>query len=308
MNKKTLSYISISIVILFIAYIVFDIATSGKKSAPADEEGIFTESESDQWHAADIKEFSGVKLNAVAVSASGAIVLGTGSGVLCLDRNLKETWRFNTEEGIRSVAVWGDTIFASAQDTLVLLTGSGELVETWGPYESGSIITSLAVNREFVVFADAGTKRIFILKKNGEVHSMVGQGEYRFVVPSPYFDVAINSSNEIYVAHTGEHRIEKWSTDGKLTASFGTPGTAPDSFCGCCNPAHFALLGDNFVTAEKGINRIKVLDSQGGFVEFVSTENDFKASIPLDVIAAGDTMIVAVNPADSKLYVFRRNL
>ena len=91
-----------------------------------------------------------------------------------------------------------------------------------------------------------------------------------------------------------------------MTSSFGEPGMAPGAFCGCCNPAHFVITPDGFITAEKGINRIKVLDRKGDFVEFVSSENKFVPSIPLDLASADGKTLYAANPADSKLYVFSR--
>ena len=45
--------------------------------------------------------------------------------------------------------------------------------------------------------------------------------------------------DNIYVANTGHRRIETRGIDGATISYFGEPGTAPDAFCGCCNPAHF---------------------------------------------------------------------
>ena len=66
-----------------------------------------------------------------------------------------------------------------------------------------------------------------------------------------------------YVANTGHRRIETRSLDGELISYFGEPGMAPGAFCGCCNPAHFIVIPDGFITAEKGINRIKILGQEG---------------------------------------------
>ncbi len=83
-------------------------------------------------------------------------------------------------------------------------------------------------------------------------------------------------------------------------------GHAPGAFCGCCNPAHFAVIPQGFVTAEKGINRIKILDQNGDFVEFVSSQNNFTQSIPLDVASSDGKIIYAANSADNTLYIFKR--
>jgi len=94
--------------------------------------------------------------------------------------------------------------------------------------------------------------------------------------------------------------------EGDLKSYFGEPGTAPGAFCGCCNPAHFSVIPQGFVTAEKGINRIKILDRTGKFIEYVSSKNKFMASVPLDLTSIDGKSIYAANPADSKLYIFTR--
>ncbi len=128
------------------------------------------------------------------------------------------------------------------------------------------------------------------------------------MIPSPYFEVAIDADNNIYTANTGKHRIEKRNLSGKILYSFGEAGTAPDSFCGCCNPAHFTLVPGGFVTAEKGINRIKILNDKGEFVEFISSVNDYVPSVPLAVATFNGKIVYAANPADSRVYKFTRKL
>jgi hypothetical protein len=87
---------------------------------------------------------------------------------------------------------------------------------------------------------------------------------------------------------------------------FGEAGTAPEYFCGCCAPAHFVKTSAGYITAEKGINRIKILGDSGEFIEFVSSKNDFVPSVPLDLASTDGKAIYAANPADSKLYIFKR--
>jgi ABC-type nitrate/sulfonate/bicarbonate transport system substrate-binding protein len=66
------------------------------------------------------------------------------------------------------------------------------------------------------------------------------------------------------------------------------------------------LIPDGFVTAEKGINRIKILNKKGEFVEFVNSHNNFIKSVPLDLASVDGKTIYAAYPAESKLYVFNR--
>ena len=222
-----------------------------------------------------------------------------------VDNDLNALWDIKTDEKITALTVSGDTVFASTPETILLISTSGKIITEWGPYEGNSIITSVYSDKQFLAFADAGNKIVYILKKNGELHSMLGQAEEKFVVPSPYFDVAL-SEGRLFVANTGHRRIETWTTDGKKLSQFGEPGTAPGAFCGCCNPSHFAVIPQGFVTTEKGINRIKILDRNGDFVEFVSSQNDFIPSIPLDVASADGKTIYAANSVNNTLYLFKR--
>ena len=68
----------------------------------------------------------------------------------------------------------------------------------------------------------------------------------------------------LWVAHTGQHRLEAYTFDGRLVRSWGKSSMAIDGFCGCCNPCHFAILPDGrFVTSEKGLARVKVYHPDG---------------------------------------------
>jgi DNA-binding beta-propeller fold protein YncE len=192
---------------------------------------------------------------------------------------------------------------------MILIIGTdGTMKDEWGPFEDKSFITSVASNHSRVAYADAGNKMVVILDKKGQVEKIIGQNDGQFILPSPYFDVALDAENNLYVANTGHRRIETRLTDGKLISQFGEPGMAPEAFCGCCNPAHFIVTRDGFITAEKGINRIKILGKKGEFIEFVSSDNKFVPSIPLDLASADGKTLYAANPSDSRVYVFSRKL
>jgi len=213
-------------------------------------------------------------------------------------------WKLDTPEKITAIAVYGDTVFAATEELIYLVSRNGRIINELGPYEANSLITSITANKDYMAIADAGNKTVFILKKDGEVISMIGHFGEKLLIPSPYFDVAFNEDNSLFMANTGNFRIERRSLDGEILSSFGGPGIGPGEFCGCCNPAHFTHIPQGFVTAEKGINRIKIMSREGEFVEYVSSVNDFIASAPLDVASADGKTIYAANPADSKLYIF----
>jgi hypothetical protein len=302
MNKKLTAFLALIIILAFIGYIIYDASTGSDKS---DNSGIVPDTVYDEsWSVDRTYHVSDGELYSVAVSPDGMIYLGGDSFVKAVNNDLSDKWKLKTSRKITAISVSGDTVFAATTETVLLISTSGKLITEWGPYEDNSIITSVYSGNRFLVFADAGNKRVYILKKNGELHSMLGQTEEEFVVPSPYFDVAL-SDDLLFVANTGHRRMESWTTDGKKLSQFGEPGTAPGAFCGCCNPSHFAVIPQGFVTAEKGINRIKILDRNGNFVEFVSSQNDFIPSIPLDVASADGKTIYAANSVNSTLYMFK---
>jgi WD40 repeat protein len=305
MNKKALMILSVLIIIVFIGYIIFDtVKPAGSKKDETKNEDI--KEIPDAWKISNEFKVNEGSLKAVTVTPSGKIILGGDSFVSCYDKELKLIWNVKTPAPVTALANFNDTVFASTMEQILVMSPSGSILTEWGPFEDSCIITSVSSNLKFVAFADAGNKMVFILDKGGEVKKIVGQNDEKFVIPSPYFDVALDNDNNLFVANPGNHRVETRTIDGVLKSYFGEAGTAPGLFCGCCAPPHFALIPEGFVTAEKGINRIKILNKKGEFVEFVNSKNNFIKSVPLDLASADGITIYAANPADSKLYVFNR--
>jgi WD40 repeat protein len=305
MNKKLTAAFSLVIILAFIGYIIYDATRDPDR--PDESQIVQDTVYSDSWSIHRTYHVTDGGLTSVTSSADGSIFIGGDSFVQFITANLNPVWNLRTDLKITSLALSGDTIFASTPETILLISTDGKLITEWGPYEAGCIITSISADKNLVAFADAGNKRVFILEKNGELHSMMGQSEPKFIIPSPYFDVALGDG-QLFAANTGNRRIETWTINGQKLSQFGEPGTAPGAFCGCCNPAHFALIPQGFVTAEKGINRIKIIGPDGDFIEFVSSANNFVPSIPLDVASVDGKTIYAANSVDSTLYVFKRKL
>jgi hypothetical protein len=304
MNKKVITILSVLVIVVFIGYMILDVS---RPEGPATAEGIDFNSEiADAWMISEELPIIDGTLKAVATSSEGRIYLGGDSFVSCYDTDLKMLWNTKTDSAVTSISVSGDSIFASTMEHILVLNPEGKILNEWGPFEEGCLITSVSSNRNFVAIADAGNKIVFILDKGGEVKRMIGQSEREFIIPSPYFDIAIDKDNLLYTANTGKHRIETRSPEGEIKSFFGEAGAAPEYFSGCCAPAHFIVLPEGFATAEKGINRIKILNTGGEFVEFVNSKNTFAKSVPLDLASYDGKTIYAANPADSKLYVFKR--
>ncbi|MEI8226278.1 MAG: hypothetical protein WCG82_10155 [Bacteroidota bacterium] len=305
MNKKIAAIVSVFIILVFIGYMIFD-SVRPEGFIKNKNESRDIDSLPDSWLVSREFNVEEGSLKAVTVSPAGYIYLGGDSFVSCYDSDLKLKWNLKTPYPVTSLSNYGDTIFASTMELILVISSGGEIKDEWGPFEDNGIITSVTANSSYVAFADAGNKMLFILDKSGGVKKLIGQNDGQFIIPSPYFDVALGSDNTLLVANTGHRRVETRNIEGEIKSYFGEPGLAPGAFCGCCNPAHFIIIPKGFVTAEKGINRIKILNKTGEFVEFVSSKNKFIPSVPLDLASADGKTIYAANPADSKLYIFTR--
>jgi hypothetical protein len=128
--------------------------------------------------------------------------------------------------------------------------------------------------------ADAGTREVLICdRRSGEVLEHFGKkdpvrGNPGFNVPSPYFALAVAPDGQLRVANTGLLRVETYTLDGRFVSSWGGPGMKIDRFCGCCNPAYFALTrSGDFITSEKGLARINVYAADGSYKGAVAGPN-----------------------------------
>ena len=305
MNKKITTVFSVLIIVAFIGYIIFDTSRPEGISEKENKASNFDSLPSKWKISGELKVKEG-SLKAVTVSCAGNIFVGGDSFVSCYSKDLNLLWNLKTPYPVTSLSNSGDTIFAATIEMILIISKDGKLIDEWGPFEDKAYITSVASNRSIVIFADAGNKMVVTLDKNGRVTKLIGQNDGQFILPSPYFDVALDTDNSFFVANTGHRRIETRTAEGKMISSIGEPGMAPGAFCGCCNPAHFIVVPEGFVTAEKGINRIKIIRKTGEFVEFVSSKNKFTPSVPLDLASPDGATIYAANPADSRLYVFTR--
>jgi hypothetical protein len=305
MNKKTVTILSILIILAFIGYMIIDFV---KPASSVDAEVLIPQGQNidDAWKISNEFKVNEGALKAVSVTPAGRVSLGGDSFVSCYDNSMKLNWKVKAPSPVTSLSSWGDTIFASTSEQVLVMSTDGKILNEWGPFEDSCMITSVSANAKYVAFADAGNKIVYILDKGGEVKTMIGQNDKHFVIPSPYFEVALDNNNNLYAANTGLHRIETYTIDGVFKSQFGEAGIAPGAFCGCCAPPHFALIPQGFVTAEKGINRIKILNKSGEFVEFVNSKNNFIKSVPLDLASVDGITIYAAYPGDSKLYIFNR--
>ncbi len=178
------------------------------------------------------------------------------------------------------------------------------------PFEK-PILTSIAIKGQELYVADAGNKIVHRLNLKGELLNELGaadstQGIDGFVIPSPYFDVAVGNDAEIWAVNTGRHQLESYHEDGRKIYSWNRTSMNVDGFSGCCNPSHIAILKNgHFVTSEKGIERVKISDQTGNLVSVVAPPSAFeKGTKGLDIAVDSEERILVIDPVKKLIRIF----
>jgi hypothetical protein len=206
------------------------------------------------------------------------------------------------------------TIYVGLMDHVQVFDKDGVKRAAWPKAGPSDWITSIAATDKEVFVADFGNKTVVRYDREGKILGRLGDkgsvaGTGKFEIPSPYFDVAVDASGNPWVAHTGRQRMENFKEDNTLDANWGKQGNEIEGFSGCCNPSHFAMMKDGrFVTAEKGLPRVKVHKSSGEFVGVVAAPKDFEKGIHgLDVAVDSKDRILVVDPATATVRVYVLN-
>ncbi len=182
----------------------------------------------------------------------------------------------------RCLAVAEDgTIYAGLEGHIEVYSPEMKQLAVWKSFGEKSILSSLAISGENVFAADAGSRVVLHYNKTGSLMNQIGRKDPQknisgFVIPSPYFDLAVAPDGLLRVVNPGQHRIEAYTFGGDLEITWGNFSSEIEGFCGCCNPVNFALTADgSYVTCEKGLTRIKIYDGQGNFAGVVAGPDAF---------------------------------
>lgn len=221
------------------------------------------------------------ELSGIAV-AGDKIIVAAGNKLLQFDYTGKELWRKNMTDTAYCIAVDAKKeIWIGTSHAVIHYSPEGNLIKKWSAWDEHSVITSLVVSDKKVFVADAGNRVVYQCDLNGNEEAKIGEkneqkGVPGYVIPSPFFDVALDADGFLWVANTGRHSLENYNADGSLRTSWGKASFRMDGFSGCCNPAEMAILKDNsFITSEKGMPRIKLYDQHGVFKGVVAPPDAF---------------------------------
>lgn len=180
-----------------------------------------------------------------------------------------------------AITVSNDIIYIAFSNSITTFDVNGALRGSWKSLDKRTIITSMAIKGNLLFAADAGNRRVLKYAINGDFQSSFNGKENKddphgFIIPSPYFALAVNADGELWVVNPGKHTLGQYKDTGELRSFWTKNQDGIEGFYGCCNPAHFAFLADgSFVTSEKKIARIKIYKPSGELLCVVAPTEKF---------------------------------
>jgi len=254
----------------------------------------------------------GIHCNGITVVMDGRIYAAGENALIIFDTDGSLRRKVDLEGEATCIASdEGGLIYLGMVEHVEVYNADGEQRDIWVSLGSNAVITSIAVSSDIVYVADAGNRLVMGFSKTGRLETIIGdknKGAPGFIIPSPYFDVAVGPDNTLWAANTGRRQLENYKPDGTMISSWGKSSVSIEGFCGCCNPSHFALLPDgSFVTSEKGIPRVKLYNPLGHFVGMVSGPDQFEAgTVGLDISVNKQGEILLLDPKKGHIRVFTR--
>ncbi|HSW01991.1 MAG TPA: hypothetical protein VLI39_17625 [Sedimentisphaerales bacterium] len=264
---------------------------------------------------------------AIALDKADRIYVAGDKSIRVFDAsgNLARTISLTGEP--QCLTIWDDgVLYVGMKEHVEVLDAQGKVTASWEPLGDEAVLTSIARHGDAVLVANAGHRVVLHYDLAGTLVGHIGEKDPEreipgFAVPSPHFDLAVSRDGLIRVANPGRNRIDTFTLDGNLEFWWGERSVGIKGFCGCCNPVSFTLLPNGgFVTAEKGLVRVKVYNSDGAFVGVVAGPDQFAGGkqmkvcetpeecqgAALDVAAGADGRVYVLDPADNTVKTFRK--
>jgi hypothetical protein len=212
----------------------------------------------------------------LTVDDSGALYLAGDQSVRVMDSwgRIMETIRLKVSPFC--LAPTDKQLYIGTRDRIIITDKKGEVLTAWPSLGDNSWITNIVVTDEHVYIADAGQRIVWCYDLKGTFIRRIGDKNPEkdipgFVVPGPYFDLAMAPDGLLRIANPGRHQIEAYTIKGDREFAWGRFGNRLEDFTACCDPVSFAILADgSIITCEKGVARVKVYDTFGRLQGFVA--------------------------------------
>lgn len=318
MTNKTLTIIILLVIAAIIAVILIDFQGDkpGKRGANPYKYEMedFSYVDPSLIHYRETRNISLDRMNAQGFDLEDNILYITGEQFLmAVKPDGNQVFLESLEDTGTCVEVTDDFIYVGFEDHIGKFNRDGKMIERWQKGNDRSVITSLASKENRLYAADAGNRRVLIFNEDGsKLGEFAGKSEsaagHGFIVPSPNFDLVVNTYGDLWVVNPGEHALENYTDDGEMRGYWQNGAMQIEGFLGCCNPAEIAVLNDgSFVTSEKGLVRIKIYDESGKLTSVVAPPPKFKEEGKAPEVAADDEgLIYALDFDRNSIRVFEK--
>ncbi|MHC5091975.1 MAG: NHL repeat-containing protein [Planctomycetota bacterium] len=230
------------------------------------------------------------KTTAIAIGSGGKVYIAGDEKIVIYEPDFVTSKTIETGSPPTCVEIdSNDTMIICVDNFILFIDSMGVEAARWIVPANNAILTSIATDKTNVFVADAVNKFIWRFDRDGKIVGKIGQKDPDrnipgIVIPSAYFDIASYPDGLLRVVNPGRHWIEAYTVEGDREWYWGTSGVDIIGFSGCCNPVALAILPDGgFVTAEKGLVRVKVYDADGEFVGVVAGPDQLGWIEPLRV-------------------------
>lgn len=184
-------------------------------------------------------------------------------------------------------------------------TGSGP-----GQFDGQSAI-AFEPNTGNLYAGDVNNNRINVFDPQGNYLKSIAQGQFSGLVEGrPFYGpsgIVFDNNGNGFVGDYSSDRILKFNSDGEITGSIGSNGTAPGQFQG---PSGIATTPEgNLVVTDQFNNRIQVIDQEGNALQTFGKqgtgEGEFNQPIDAEVDDKGN--IYVTDSINSRVQVFDKN-
>ncbi|WP_321516052.1 hypothetical protein [Marinifilum fragile] len=317
MRNKLILWLSVVLLIVLIAFMAKDLFKTGEVS----QENVYEYDLNSLRHVDESKishkESKQIKIDAdeihtIAVDQDDNIYVGTDKNVLVLNSEGNQINSLKLRQAASCITVMENgNILVGMSNRIDIRKPDGSLRNSFVVKGDRTYITSIAVQDTNVFIADAGQKIIHHYSIDGIKIKEIGEenqaeGIKGFVIPSPYFDLLIGRQGELWAVNPGRHAFEAYNFEGEQISSWNRTSMSVEGFSGCCNPSNIAILSDgSFVTAEKGLERVKIHLPSGDFKSVVAAPDLFEpGTVGIDLAVDSEDRILVLDPAKRLIRIF----
>jgi len=166
-------------------------------------------------------------LQGIAVGPENRIYVAADKTIRVHNSDTTFLLEIKLNDSPRCLTITADgTLYVGLKNYVEVYNPEGVREANWGILNPDAVLTSIAVSGKDVFVADAGNRTVLRYDASGKLTRRIGKKDEDrnvpgFVVPSPYFDLAVASDGLLRIANPGQHRVEAYTFDGDFEFSWG---------------------------------------------------------------------------------------